>query len=603
MPEYRNPNQTGGGSQDNRGFMVMMIVMIGLIAGLQFWRAKHNPQTASPADTAATAPASSSTPSPVASAIAPGAPVTAETVQAAAETTTVVQNELYKITFSNRGGEVRSWILKRYQDTDGQPLDLVHDGAAKLYGYPLSLYTYDPAITKALASGLYVASATGNVAAPASVTFKYAAGDLQVTKTFSFGADYVVHADTQVLRNGSPIAAPLAWPAGFGDQADALGYANATIDTSSKGKDEHIAFKKVSGGATLNGPWDYLGVADQYFSAVFLPDNVDDASLVTFSRNIDINKVVRHNGVPTVSAKKPIEVPVIGAAMGAKSGRVQTRIFVGPKDWAVLTAVQSTSGEKLTSLIDFGMWGPISKALFLGMRAVHSAIAPANPQPGNWSWGWAIVVFTILINLLMLPLRIKGMKSMLKMQRLQPEINAIKARHGNPGPTDPKAAKMNAEVMALQKENGVSMFGGCIPTLLTLPLLFAMLTMMQRVVELRHAHFFWLHDLSAGDPYHILPIILALSSFLVQFYTPSPGVDPAQARMMAFTMPLFSLYMTWNYASGLALYWNIGNLIMILQQQVTNRTSLGKEMRAVAEKNAKSKATGKTIQAKPQTRR
>jgi YidC/Oxa1 family membrane protein insertase len=124
---------------------------------------------------------------------------------------------------------------------------------------------------------------------------------------------------------------------------------------------------------------------------------------------------------------------------------------------------------------------------------------------------------------------------------------------------------------------------------------------MTRVVELRQAHWFWLPDLSQADPYHILPIFMIVSMFLVQFYTPSPGVDPAQARMMAFTMPAISGYWTWNYASGLALYWAIGNVVMIGQQAVMNRTAIGKEMREIQLKRAarKVKATSpKVIQGK-----
>jgi len=199
----------------------------------------------------------------------------------------------------------------------------------------------------------------------------------------------------------------------------------------------------------------------------------------------------------------------------------------------------------------------------------------------------------VCINLLILPLRVQGMKSMLKMQRIQPQIDAVKAKYKNPKPTDPKMAEMNAEVMALQKENGVSMFGGCIPTLIQFPLLFAFFTMMTRVVELRQAHWYWLHDLSQADPYHILPIMMVVTSFLAQYFTPSPGVDPAQQRMMAFMMPAFSGWMTWQYASGLALYWNVGNIILILQQQVMNRTALGREMKEIAAKRAAAKTIGK----------
>jgi YidC/Oxa1 family membrane protein insertase len=153
---------------------------------------------------------------------------------------------------------------------------------------------------------------------------------------------------------------------------------------------------------------------------------------------------------------------------------------------------------------------------------------------------------------------------------------------------------MNAEVLQLQKDNGVNMFGGCIPTLITFPLLIAFFGMLTNVVELRQAHWLWLPDLSLPDPYHILPIFMFVSMFLVQFYTPSPGVDPQQQKMMAFMMPVFSLFWTWSYASGLALYWATGNVISVAQQAVMNQTRLGREMREIAAKRARRKAA--TIQ-------
>jgi YidC/Oxa1 family membrane protein insertase len=590
LPEFRNPNQGGGGSQDNRSFLIMMIVMISVIFGLQYWRSQHNLQTASP-DQPAAQPAAASSPAPSAQpASAPFASSTAAipAVVAAAETSTVVENELYRITFSNRGGQVTSWILKKFKDTEGHPLDLVHDGASALYGYPLSLYTYDQGLTRQLSSALYVASSSGTLEAPATLTFKYAAGNIAVTKTFSFGADYLVHADTVVLRDGLPIRALLSWPAGLGDTETAISYNGAQVDTSASGKVDHIAFKKVSGGATLNGPFDFAGVSDQYFAAVFLPDHPADASVVTLENKIDVTRVKRSDISGTIiPGKGTVLLPVLGTAVGSLSGHDQASLFVGPKAIGVLKSIHTADGNTLEPLLDFGFFGPIGKYLFLGLRAVHAAIAPHDEGVHNYSWGWAIVIFTILINILLLPLRVQGMKSALKMQRLQPQIDVIKAKYKNPKATDPKAGEMNAEVMALQKANGVSMLGGCIPSLIQLPLLFAFFTMMTKVVELRQAHFFWLPDLSSADPYHILPILMVITSFVAQYYTPSPGVDPQQQKMMAFMMPAFSGYMTWNYASGLALYWNIGNLVLILQQQVMNRTSLGREMREIAAKRAR----------------
>ena len=581
MPEIRNPNAGSsagpgaGGGQDNRSFLLMMFVMMGVIFGLQYWRTRHSPQVAEPSATAAiTAPA---TPSPGRDNTAAGTASTnnasqpaLNAVQASAENTTVVENELYRITFSNRGGQATSWILKRYKDNAGHPLDIVHEGAAKLYGYPLSLYTYDHNLTQSLSQALYVPSATGSLQAPATLSFQYHAGDLKVAKTFTFGADYVVHADTQVLRSGVPVAATVAWPAGLGDMETAQAYAGGTVDTMADGKEDHTAFKKIVGGNTVAGPFDWAGTADQYFGAVFLPDRPADATLVTLHNEIDITKVQRRVG-QGAPAKGSAMVPVLGTAIGDRTNHVQTRLFVGPKDIQVLKAVHSASGHTLEQLLDFGFWGIIGKWLFLGLQFTYAHVVR--------SWGWAIILYTVLINAVLLPLRVKSMQSALKMQRIQPQIDSIKAKYKNPGPTDPKAAEMNQEIMAYQKEQGVSMFGGCVPTLVQLPLLFAFFTMMTKVVELRQAHFWWLPDLSSADPYHILPIFMVLTSFAVQYFTPAPGVDPQQQKMMAFMMPAFSGYMTWNYASGLALYWNVGNLIMILQQQVMNRTSLGRQMK------------------------
>jgi YidC/Oxa1 family membrane protein insertase len=592
LPEFRNPNQGGGGSQDSRPFLVMLLVMFGVIFGLQYWRAKHTPppspnasvlsQSVTPSTTTpATADTSNTTSNTT--------PANAATVQAGAESSTIVENELYRITFSNRGAQVTSWILKGFKDNAGHPLDLVHDGAAKQFGYPLSLYTYDTGLTQSLAKALYVPSATGTLQAPASLSFDYSAGNITVHKTFTFGTDYVIHADAELLRDGAPISALLSWPAGLGDMENQVAYNSEQIDTSTDGKDAHIGSKNVSGGATLKQSFDFAGLSDQYFTAVFMPEKPQDAMLVTLHNQIDVNKVSRIPGL----SKGTALAPVLGAAIGSVSGHDSVRLFVGPKSIKVLKSVKTANGNTLETLLDFGFWGPVGKVLFLGLQAVHSVLPHAPDAVHNYSWGWAIVIFTIFINLLLLPLRVKGMQSMLKMQRIQPQIDAIKAKYKNPKATDPKMAEMNAEIMKTQKDNGVSMFGGCIPSLIQLPLLFAFFTMMTRVVELRQAHWYWLPDLSSADPYHILPILMVITSFLAQYYTPSPGVDPQQQKMMAFMMPVFSGYMTWQYASGLALYWNIGNIIMIAQQQVMNRTSLGREMREIAAKRARKAATAK----------
>ncbi len=582
----------------------MMVVFVAVLFGAQYYRSKTNPETPPQSTTApAAAPQATSQPATAASAATVAQPAStranpsvpaAPVVQASAEATTVVENELYRITFSNRGGQVTSWILKgaAYTDSDGKPLDLVHSQAANQFGYPLSIYTSDPSIAANLNQAMFVPSATGQITAPATLTFTYSNGNVQATKTFRFDESYVLDADVQVKRGGSALPALISWPGGFGDQNEVpngTAYTNAQFDSYRNGSFDHVDAKKVNAGETLNGPFDFAGVADPFFTVVFLPNSPATANVVTFQHQIDVAKTLKRVGFGSGSPPtKPVEMPVLGVALGDASGHTRTRIFVGPKAINILKSVHAADPKvTLEPMLEFGFWGPIGKYLFLSLHLIHDHLVSA----WSGSWGWAIVLLTIAINLLILPFRVKTMQSGLKMQRIQPQMDAIKEKYKKFKVTDPKRNEMNAEIMQLQKDNGVNMFGGCIPTLITMPLLFAFFTMLPRVVELRHAHWLWLPDLQNPDPWHILPILMVVSQFLVQFYTPSPGVDPQQQKMMAFMMPAFSGYMTWNYASGLALYWSVGNLISIAQQAVMNRTSLGREMREIAAKRARRKGT------------
>ena len=191
----------------------MLIVMMGVVFGVQYWRMRTNPTP--PANAPAVTTYLGNNRCQRMAVAVPGSrevsddrgggPVPPAVQAASAESATVVENELYRITFSNRGGQVTSWILKRYKDEDGKPLELVDRPASAKFGYPMSLYTYDAGLTQTLANAMFVPSATGALAAPATLSFHYAANGLDVTKTFNFGQDYLIHADTQVLQDGNPV--------------------------------------------------------------------------------------------------------------------------------------------------------------------------------------------------------------------------------------------------------------------------------------------------------------------------------------------------------------------------------------------------------------
>jgi YidC/Oxa1 family membrane protein insertase len=582
LAEIRNPNQPGSGGQDSRTLLIFSIVFVLIFLGLQYFGPKKKAQPETPAEVASTsALKTSSTPTPV---VSPSPDATsAAAVVAAAETTTVVENELYRITFSNRGGQAVSWILKKYKDDDGKPLDLVNPRAAAKAGYPLSLWTFDAAQRNQLAQALYVPSATGTVSAPATVSFTYSNGGLEVKKVFTFDSTYVMHVELTATDRGNPVTALVAWPSGFGDQATLPDYAQSQFDTMQGGKDDRQAPKKISGGGTIPGPFEWAGVSDLSFAAIFLPDDPGQTLLVGLHDAID---VARHGS----KSEQTDSASVLGAAMGATSGHTSMRLFAGPKVLEVLASVRATvngaqTGPNLEAVVNYGSYlGIIAKPLFLALRWIHEHIVS--------NWGWAILVLTLVINLAMLPTRIQMMKSALKMQRIQPEMNAIKEKFKKYKATDPRRADMNKEMFDLQKREGVNMFGGCLPMLVQWPLLYGFYRMLLNTIELRQAPWLWLHNLAAPDPLHILPVFFIVTMFLVQYLTPSPGMDPAQQKMMAFTMPVFFGFMTWNLSSGLALYWAFGNVINVIQQTVMNRTGIGKQMRDIAAKRAAKKGGG-----------
>ncbi|HEV2464386.1 MAG TPA: membrane protein insertase YidC [Acidobacteriaceae bacterium] len=597
MAEFKNPNQQGGGGggQESRTILMFTALFIVILFGMQYLREQKAPKQAATTTThqrAESTTPSASTPPEQANTQTSGrgtgsyspnktAPQPSD-VAAQAESTTVVENELYRITFTNRGAQVKSWVLKKYTDNKGKPLDLVNQKAAAKYGYPLSLYTYDAGLRGRLADALYVPSATGDLNAPGSLTFKYSSGGVTVTKLFSFDSSYVIHAKVSVTDNGAPVQALLAWPAGFGDQVTLPDYAtgSSAIHTSQGGKADETSYKKISNGNTLHGPLDWAGVSDLYFGAIFLPDKPENADLVTLHDTIDIPKNIDHPNPAQVD-----HASVLGAAIGNSAGPLSTRLFVGPKALDVLQSIHATSGPSLEKVLNFGWFSVIAKPLFLGMRFLYEHVVP--------NWGWAILLLTLVINLLMLPTRFQMMKSSLKMQRIQPQMDAIKAKYAKFKSTDPRKRDMQQEMFALQKAEGVNMFGGCLPMLISYPLLYAFYEVLENVIELRHAHWLWLHDLSAPDPIYILPVMVIVSMFLMQYITPSPGMDAAQQKMMAFAMPAIFGFMMLHYGAGLSLYWAGSNFISIGQQVFINRTKMGREMREIALKRAAKKKGAK----------
>ncbi|HXP81190.1 MAG TPA: membrane protein insertase YidC [Verrucomicrobiae bacterium] len=504
----------------------------------------------------------------------PVAPVALVTMRgASAESSIVIESDLYHVEISNRGGVVRSWQLKRFTDDHKPPrtLDLVHAEAAQASGnWPFSLALDDPQQEAAANNALFEITSAGKapgagavLQAPAEVTLSWSDGHLEVTKQLKFNDSYIVDVKTTASLDGMPLRTSLVWAGGFGDITAYRAAAQTNVFTSAAGKFNTLAVKNLGKpGQTsvrlpVAGTFDFAGIEDLYFAAAFLPP---------FNARGDLAEIPltvtgwTYSHETTVDGKTETEnVPQMAAGL-ATPGTLDVRVYAGPKSIDGLKLVR----PPLNSLVQFGWWGFIAEPLFYSLQWLHRYVS---------NYGWAIVLITIAINMVMFPLKVKSMRSMMKMQKVAPEVKAIQERYKKYSMRDPRKAEMNKEVMAVYSREGINPLGSCWPTLIQMPIWFGLYRMLANMIELRHTPWFgWIHDLSARDPYFILPAMMAVSMYFMQKMTPTPGMDPAQAKMMGLT-PLIFGGMFALYPSGLSVYILTSNIVGIGQQWYLYRTT------------------------------
>jgi YidC/Oxa1 family membrane protein insertase len=411
----------------------------------------------------------------------------------------------------------------------------------------------DQAIYRVTVNGAPVADTVDVTASPQTVVFEAAASDgLSVRKTFGLEpTSYVVNFSATVQAGEQELNPTIHWGPGLGDDmartppssffspvyrlpAQAIVYRDGDVDRMDP-----------TAGGSQEGPFNYVGVDDHYFAAILLND--------VPGRTVRIEYQPRH--VPLASDPSIIG-KYVGAAVRFAAPPVNAKFFYGPKVFEELRAID----PELTRAINFGIFSWLAVPLLGALKWVQGFV-------GNW--GWSIVVLTILINLAMFPLRHKSVVSMRKMQAIQPEMKAIQDRYKKYKVTDPERQKMNTEVMALYKSKGVNPASGCVPMLLTLPFLIAFYSMLQMAIEIRGANFMgWITNLSAPDPYYILPVAMGVVQFWQMRIQPAAG-DPTQQKIMMF-MPLMFAVMSFSFPSGLVLYWLVSTLFTIVQQYFTN---------------------------------
>ncbi len=477
-----------------------------------------------------------------------------ELKRAEAEESIDIETDVYKVKLSNKEAVVRSWVLKKYNDSNGKPLEFVDDKKAQQFGYPLSVKVdKDDELTKSLKTALFTVTRPDRIDSNApglklqDLNFEFSDGNLQVLKKLSFApGSYWIRVESKVWINGKPIGHFLNWNSGFGDSSVDPRMAVHKAVYRLEDKIKRLKDSEVSAEQELSGLFDYAGLEDLYFAALFLPGSDGPLKRIQFSRD-------EYDG-GTGKKEKLLRAGAFSTSLESQG----FKLFVGPKD----TEVLRSAGSHLVEVIDYGWFRFACEPLFLALKWLHSFVK---------NYGLAIIMLTILINIALFPLKYKSIISAQKMQKLQPQMKAIQEKYKKYKSTDPKRQQMNSEVMALYKAHGVNPLGGCLPLVLQMPFFIAFYNLLSVAIELRHAPFvLWIRDLSAADQTFILPILMTISMVAMQKMTPTPSADPVQAKMM-MAMPVFFGFMLAFTSSGLVLYWLTSNLVGIAQQYFMNK--------------------------------
>ncbi|MFT7140316.1 MAG: YidC/Oxa1 family membrane protein insertase, partial [Sulfitobacter sp.] len=372
---------------------------------------------------------------------------------------------------------------------------------------------------------------------------------ISITKRFTFSrSDYLIQVDYLVNNQSSE-----PWQAAMFAQLKRDGDDPFASETQGMGMQPYV------GGATFSeeGPYTklefddiaedgykaqieggYISVVQHYFISAWVPNA--EGTYAYQARKLKDRNIYLFGFTSPVRQIEP-----------GSTGQLSAQLYIGPKDQYRLEEIS----EGLNLTVDYGFLWWLAQPLFHLLTFIHGIV-------GNW--GLSIIVLTIIVKSCLYPLSAASFRSMAKMRKLQPEMARLKDRYGD------DKQQFSQAMMELYKKEGANPLGGCLPILLQMPVFLALYWTLMESVELRHAPFIlWIDDLSAMDPYFVLPILMGISMFVTQMLQPEPP-DPIQAKVFKFMPIMFTFFFLW-FPSGLVLYWFINNLLSIMQQYYVTR--------------------------------
>lgn len=514
----------------------------------------------------------------------PDFPPAAPVREAEREQRIAVHTDLYRAEITNRGGRLLSLELLEHTDSLGNPYRMLPQGDDSVQAVrPLDVTLPGERAPERLTAALFEVEVDGQSrSGPVSVearagesreiTLLYAAADgLEARKTIRVhGGEYRLGVSVSVTRGGAEQAKEILFGPGIGDETATGTYIVADQGVlKSAGQSELFSWQEAAAGEASSLQAQAVGVSSHYFAGLLVAEPGQRYQGRLEAAEIPWDRFA----TPPEDAAGNRQVITARLATG---GPASLSLFAGPKQVEVLADLG-------VDIVEFGSY---LRFLVVPLRG---ALLWAYGVLGNY--GWAIVLVTIVISILLAPLKHYSYVSIRGMQKISPQVKRIQEKYRGYKPTDPKRREMNAEMAGLYKEHGVSPIGGCLPMVLMIPFFFAFYRLLVVSVELRHAPFLgWVQDLSREDPYFILPILMGVSQLVMQKMSATQA-EGIQAKIMMLMPVVFTLILAWAPA-GLVLYWFSNNLLSMGQQAITTRI-LNRREEAAAEAEKKNKRAGK----------
>ncbi len=478
-------------------------------------------------------------------------------IRAQKEIKEIVETDLFKAVFSNRGASLISFKLKKHLGSDKKPLELVSDLSKKQDLFPFMVYGEGAKIFNSTLYKVERREEGSNIV----ISFEYNDGNGDYSKKefiIPKSGRYLMNLKTEFEIKGVKTEPYLIWGPGLGEiQQEDKNKAAFEFDQKIGTFDGAKVHKKNVAKIENN---------ERFVSRKWIDLDIKYFAVIMFSKGIDVDAKVF-----IVNTDNKIKKLRKNAVLAVKN---ISKVYIGPKEYKRLKAL----GYKIENIIDYGFFGFIAKILLYLLLYAYK-IFP--------NYGVAIILVTLFLKLALLPLTYSSTISMAKMQELQPQIKKIQAKYKKFPKKDLEARKrMNQEIMDLYKEKKVNPAGGCLPLFIQIPFLWGFYRLLWVGIEIRHQPFIlWITDLSQKDPYYILPILMGLSQIIIQKMTPSSGSDKSQ-KFMSYGMAFFFTFLFANFPSGLVLYWLTNNVLQAAQQFFVNK-SLKKKKLAIATKGKK----------------